>query len=207
MITIEELTELVFGPQGDGTYWAEVDQKIVNVARMLDTTDGDKITDLLDRLYASNGSALGPEDCDIWPKSRNSSGYGSFSLNGTSIGVHRLAYEVHNGEIPVGMTIDHTCHNRDESCAGGKGDLHRACRNYAHLEPVTSAENKSRGRNFQRAKTDCPAGHSYARYGRSYQCGDGAVRRFCMACHTARRNRPLPTVVETITVRALGGAA
>ena len=64
-------------------------------------------------------------------------GYGRVSVGGRLFLVHRIAYELFVGPIPEGLQIDHVW---DRGCR------HRDCANPAHLEAVTLAENKRRGR-------------------------------------------------------------
>ena len=59
-------------------------------------------------------------------------GYGKFNFNGKTCYAHRVSYELHVGEIPSGLQIDHLCRNRK-------------CVNPDHLEPVTHIENIRRG--------------------------------------------------------------
>lgn len=80
-------------------------------------------------------------------------GYGKFWLNGKTIRVHRLSYEMIKGKIPNGLQIDHLCRNR-------------RCVNPDHLETVTSQENTLRGDTIIRKnkeKTHCPQGHEYTK--------------------------------------------
>lgn len=86
----------------------------------------------------------GDDECWPWTGSVYTVGYGEFSFGGSSGYAHRFSYELHKGPIPVGLTIDHTCHNADYSCPGGKC-AHRLCINPAHLEAVTTGENVRRG--------------------------------------------------------------
>lgn len=82
------------------------------------------------------------------------SGYGRISWNGRAWLTHRVSYTLFVGTIPAGLEIDHLCKNK-------------ACCNPAHLEAVTRGENIRRGTQWhhlaekERAKTVCPAGHSY----------------------------------------------
>lgn len=84
----------------------------------------------------------------------NNAGYGIVALGGRKgrkVYVHRLSYVIENGPIPPGLTLDHTCRVR-------------ACRNPAHLEPVTNKVNILRGnsapaRNARR--THCIVGHEF----------------------------------------------
>lgn len=53
------------------------------------------------------------ESCWIWTASlRGKAGYGAYKLNGKTINAHRVSYELHNGLIPEGMYVCHTCDNR-----------------------------------------------------------------------------------------------
>lgn len=63
-----------------------------------------------ERLY-ENISKL-PNGCWEWNGLRGSSGYGHIKAFGKFVGCHRLSYELHNGAIPHGSEILHSCHNR-----------------------------------------------------------------------------------------------
>lgn len=108
----------------------------------------------------------GDSECWPWRGALDGAGYGSFSAGGGrgGIGAHRWIYEHTVGPIAPEQDLDHLCHTRDKSCAGGKSCPHRRCVNPAHLEPVTPLENWSRGRSMtvaNRDKTHCKNGHEF----------------------------------------------
>ena len=71
-----------------------------------------------------------PDECWEWQASRGSKGYGQswWKPAGRAIGAHQVAYLLEHGEIPAGLQVAHSCHNK-------------LCCNPAHLEAQTSAEN------------------------------------------------------------------
>lgn len=87
--------------------------------------------------------------CWIWKGGKMIDGYGYFWDGSTMVLAHRLSYEISNGLIPNGLTLDHLCRNR-------------ACVNPSHLEPVSLGENVLRGIGLtaQNARqTHCKRGH------------------------------------------------
>lgn len=66
--------------------------------------------------------------CHIWRFIGKSCRYGSFSLKGKMVPVHRWCWERENGPIPDGLVIDHMCQVK-------------ACCNVDHLRVVTPAVN------------------------------------------------------------------
>ncbi len=130
------------------------------------------------------------QGCWQWTGTR-SKGYGRYRVGLQSEGgmarAHRHAYEVLVGPIGDGLTLDHTCHGRDESCPGGLTCLHRRCVNPAHLEPMTNAENQRRSPNtlasLSAAKTHCPQRHPYDAENTIAWGG----KRWCRTCRRLRR--------------------
>lgn len=50
-------------------------------------------------------------NCWIWTGDRTSKGYGRISKDGVRIGTHRYSWLIHNGTIPKGLCVCHTCDN------------------------------------------------------------------------------------------------
>lgn len=74
-------------------------------------------------------------ECWIWKgstiRSRHGLRYGHFNVRGTMKLSHRVAYEIVNGPIPLGLVLDHLCKNT-------------LCINPLHLEAVSRIENHRR---------------------------------------------------------------
>ena len=88
-----------------------------------------------------------PGECWNWKGCTNSAGYGFIYVQGKSLPVHQVAYELSKGLVPAGLELDHLC-----------GD--RTCCNPEHLEPVTHVENMVRAGIIPHAKPtsiDTPA--------------------------------------------------
>lgn len=86
--------------------------------------------------------------CWLWEGAVHTNGYGNFYVDGKYRRAHRVSYEMHKGQIPDGLVIDHLCRNT-------------FCVNPDHLEPVTHGENVRRGENRNRDKTHCKWGHEF----------------------------------------------
>jgi hypothetical protein len=136
--------------------------------------------------------------CWLWTLSVDKDGYGSVKVSGRTRHAYRESYEAFIGPVPAGLTIDHVCHTRDETCPGGRTCPHRACVNPAHMEPVTVRENIERGRsdhlrNFadyyaeRRAATHCPNDHPWDEVNTRWT----STQRICRTCQreAMRRHR------------------
>lgn len=86
---------------------------------------------------------VGPGDCWLWQGHVSRKGYGQFWMAGRAHWAHRVSFAIFCGEIPSGLTLDHTC-----SCT--------SCVNPTHLRLETVQEN-SRLR-WRRKRQDCPSG-------------------------------------------------
>lgn len=104
--------------------------------------------------------------CFVWQQFLNEKGYAQTKVQGERWRIHRLAYTLHVGPIPDGLTIDHLCRVK-------------ACCNPDHLEAVTAEENS--GRAQHRKAEMCVRGHVLAEH--RDQHGN------CRLCARERRKR------------------
>lgn len=113
------------------------------------------------------------DGCWEWQGYRDARGYAKVSIGGRKKQwVHRVAYELHAGPIPDGLTIDHLCRNP-------------SCVNPDHLEPVTIRENIRRA-NPERSV--CRHGHTLADAYIDWTPA-GFPHKKCRTCVLGRRRR------------------
>lgn len=127
------------------------------------------------------------EGCWYWTGPLSKDGYGltrSTKHRGW-MRAHRRIYELLVGPIPEGLTLDHECHNRDDTCPGGKDCFHRSCVRPDHLIPRLAGPNAVRGVRHYANATHCKHGHPFDEVN-TYVDAEG--RRWCRRCRV-RRNR------------------
>jgi hypothetical protein len=113
--------------------------------------------------YLAKFDQHGPDECWPWTAGRSEKNYGQFADgDGGSMPAHRFGFTAFIRPLEHGEVVDHTCHNRDDSCPGGDTCEHRACQNPAHWEAVDDDTNMERGKSFSAVngrKTHCDSGH------------------------------------------------
>ena len=139
----------------------------------------------LEERFWSKVDRRSEDECWPWKNRIGEGGYGRLSVGGRRIMAHRVAYELLRGPIPDGLVLDHTCHNRDETCPGGPTCRHRRCVNPSHLDPATRQENAPPARcNVNTRKTHCKHGHEFTPENTRATRQGG---RACRACHRERQ--------------------
>jgi hypothetical protein len=123
-------------------------------------TQGNKISKALrtDEWERFNSHIASPNDegCELWT-STLVFGYGRFSpappkqgVVASQVSAIRWLWEKTKGPIPEGMTIEHDCHTRNNTCLGGVTCIHRACMNLEHVYLISGGENSSLGHQRQK---------------------------------------------------------
>lgn len=129
--------------------------------------------------------------CWIWIGATDAKGYGLFTVHQRSMRAHRFSFEIHNGEIPEGF---HVCHSCDIP----------SCVNPSHLWLGTALENnrdihnKGRFVQWQRAKTHCKNGHELI--GDNVRIKNGCQRE-CMVCKRENWRKWVDIRIETRNIR------
>ena len=127
-------------------------------------------------------SVLRDNGCVEWVGALSSNGYGSMTIDKTSVYVHRLAYWVRVGPIPAEMTVDHLCHNP-------------ACLNTEHMTITDMLSNTKRNR--KAAAEVCPSGHEYSEGNtRLWADKKGRVHRYCITCTNLRNASRKPATLR-----------
>lgn len=145
--------------------------------------------------------------CILYEGHCKANGYGYASFCGKVTTAHRVAWLKAGREVPVGMHLDHLCHDPNV-CREGSLCPHRRCVNLDHLQVVTPAENHRRS-----LRDACKRGHSLTDPVNSYTNKHG--QRKCRACvrmwaneYSRRRRKGLrlsPEAVRDIRRRVASG--
>jgi hypothetical protein len=123
---------------------------------------------------------IDPSGCLLWAGALDRDGYGKISVDGSPRLVHRVMWEMSEGPIPPGLTIDHV---KDRGCT------HKNCASIAHLEPVTHQVNMLRGNTvaaLHAAQTACDSGHEFDLLNTYF---DSRGRRHCRECSRQGKRR------------------
>lgn len=80
----------------------------------------------------------GEDECWLWIASKNSRGYGNFTVNDTAIRANRFSFVLHGGTFEKGPLVLHSCHNPP-------------CVNPKHLRSGTPQDNMDDRTNSGRA--------------------------------------------------------
>lgn len=144
-----------------------------------------------------------PDDqnsCFGWSGRISQGGYAQVwrgGKNGSFISGHRLAHELEIGPIPDASDVDHVCHNRDLSCAGGPSCLHRRCTNPRHLQAKSHGANMTDARRGERpGARHHNASKTHDKWGHEFTSENTLVNkgaRYCRECMRLRRIGMHPT--------------
>ena len=147
------------------------------------------MSEVLERFWAKVDRSGGSDACWPWMGyvDETGNGYGQFWDGDHLVKAHRFIYTKECGTVPLGLVVDHTCHNgtgcTDVPC------VHRRCCNPKHLEVTTQSINSIRGRSgdHQSAKTHCPKGHAYSP--ENTLSRQGGRHRVCRECNRAHQRK------------------
>lgn len=121
--------------------------------------------------------------CHKWLGKPNRRNYGTIQHDGRPFLIHVFLWRRKNGPIPLGMTLDHVCHNEaDPPCLLGDDCPHRLCVNLDHLVVKSNRDNVLAGNGptaVNARKTHCVHGHEFT--GANTIITGNGYRR-CRAC-------------------------
>lgn len=81
-------------------------QEYIEIPKPRSQGGGHKQDSLINRFWMNVHKT---KTCWIWQGTKVSNGYGRIVLYKKPLSVHRVAYEIQNGEIPKGMLVCHKC--------------------------------------------------------------------------------------------------
>ena len=121
------------------------------------------------------------DGCWLWKGHVHPNGYGQFYMDGRQGYAHRASYQIHRGNIPDDLVIDHLCRNR-------------ACVNPAHLETGPQQVNIRRGvaPSAMLANVNkCKNGHPFLEANTHYSKEGKRQCRICLAEWARNKRRQI----------------
>ena len=116
---------------------------------------GPKVRPIAER-FAENVMPEPNSGCWLWVGVVNFFGYGQLYINSRYHGAHRVSWELHQGQIPIGLFV---CHKCDVPSCVNPNHLFVG----TQLDNMRDAKNKGRVRK-PKFKTHCVHGHSLSGY-------------------------------------------
>ncbi len=140
------------------------------------------------------------QGCWPWLGKQTAQGYGQIRVDEEGekkryIYAHRYSHELHNGAIPHGLLIRHSCDNPN-------------CVNPAHLSVGNKVDNAldmvERSRHFMQKRTHCAKGHELSEDNILFHSGrTGRTYRSCAKCYKATTAARTAKHAESARVRSI----